>query len=297
MPEGRYAIAPSFTFRGETITLDVGPLLFTEAAAVARTGLIPLMQPLRYETLRGRCGDLPGTVSIDPVSAADRIAERIAVRQPADAAEASWWQLQRELYETEMARQRREREAADTVARRQLERCLTAGQREQLQGEHCFRLVSNTGRSWQVGASGQSGNVALLDAAGFAEAIYCAHPAGNVPDPAAWLAQLLWLTSDEAGFLAVANCEHPHDGYLPAGYSQVAASVPVTVPSNPVFRVALAGWYATSAGRGSRHPAAYHPAIGPWLRPWPRPPCYRTPLGQRVHVLPSCRCRRLPGWC
>jgi hypothetical protein len=37
---------------------------------------------------------------------------------------------------------------------------------------------------------------------------YCAHPPDYLPDPDAWLAQMLALETDEAAFLRVANV-HP----------------------------------------------------------------------------------------
>jgi hypothetical protein len=95
---------------------------------------------------------------------------------------------------------------AHETAEAALKARLSPAQAETLRSHGWFDVTSSRGRRWRIVASGQTGNVYLMDgpAGDVAGACYCAHPV-SVPHPAAWLAQMLTLILDEDQFLAVAN--------------------------------------------------------------------------------------------
>lgn len=102
------------------------------------------------------------------------------------------------------ARRHVEQEAASERARALLLTMLDAHQREQLQRDRFFEVVSLHSRRRYRIREGTHGNVRLLDAQGREVTRYCGQPT-NVPTEDAMLAQKLQIEHDEAGFLAVAN--------------------------------------------------------------------------------------------
>lgn len=135
----------------------------------------------------------------------------------------------------EMERQRREREAFEEERRQRaqvareareaaqaraftlLRHVLTEEQEKTLERHGWFMVRGSHGGVYRINARGQSGNVDLMNAEGRRQAALCAHTTG-VPDPDAWLAQMLEITHDEIGWLAVANI---HAGSLPPELGQV----------------------------------------------------------------------------
>lgn len=112
-------------------------------------------------------------------------AERQRIRERAAAAEA-------------------ERKAARDRARQLLLSMLDVRQREQLEREQFFEVITNHSRRRYRIRQGTHGNVRLVDETGREVTSYCAQPLG-VPDEDAMLAQKLMLETDEEAFLKVAN--------------------------------------------------------------------------------------------
>jgi hypothetical protein len=111
-----------------------------------------------------------------------------------------------------------ERRAAVTRARGLLHSMLSAEQRAEFDIHHRFHVNGSRGRRYCIQANGQSGNVELLDAQGKLQARLCAHPRGYLPDPDAWLAQMLEIATDEDHFLLTANVhwgKRPDDVVVP----------------------------------------------------------------------------------
>lgn len=87
--------------------------------------------------------------------------------------------------------------------------CLTSDQRATLREHGWFEVRSSKGRRWRIRDRGQSGNVDLMPETGDERlATYCAHPPEGLPDPDAYLAQMLTLITDEDAFLRVANLHY-----------------------------------------------------------------------------------------
>lgn len=95
------------------------------------------------------------------------------------------------------------RKAATAKARVLLESVLSARQKEQLQAEKFFDMVSATGKRYRI-HYGTHGNVRLLSGDGKETMRFCAQPNG-VPIEDAMAAQKLMLETDETAFLNVAN--------------------------------------------------------------------------------------------
>lgn len=85
-----------------------------------------------------------------------------------------------------------------------LESLLDDMQRAQLAQDSAFLLRSQSGKIYRL-RKGRSGNVDEIDAEGRVVAVYCAHPALDVPDGDTVVAQKLMLEADEAAFLKIAN--------------------------------------------------------------------------------------------
>lgn len=87
----------------------------------------------------------------------------------------------------------------------------------ELERDGRFHVHGSRGRRYCIRAQGQSGNVNLVDKFGVIQAKAVCSPSGlegSVPDPDAWLAQMLALQYDDDHFLRTANV---HRGRLPAG--------------------------------------------------------------------------------
>lgn len=117
---------------------------------------------------------------------------------------------------------------AEETAEKAFRNTLTPAQRRTWTQHHWFVLRSNRGHWWRIRGNGVSGNVDLLSGEkGVPLAAFCAHPAGTMPYPSIYLAQLYTLTHDEARFTKVAIC---HWGYpIPDGL-QIAAGVLALLP-------------------------------------------------------------------
>lgn len=123
-------------------------------------------------------------------------------------------QLARQEQRAIVARERIERDRLAIVrATHLLDGVLTDEQRSELLSKKRFHVMGSKGRRYCIHARGQAGNVELLDDKGKSVGRFCAHPGAYVPDPDAWLAQMLALQTDEDAFLRVANV---HEGRLPA---------------------------------------------------------------------------------
>jgi hypothetical protein len=116
----------------------------------------------------------------------------------------------REQAVREFAAAQERRAAVQVRARSLLESLLSEEQRNSLRHHGRFQVTGSRGRRYCINANGQSGNVDLLDDAGGIMGKFCAHPAGYLPDPDAWAAQLLALMTDEEAFLRVANLHWGH---------------------------------------------------------------------------------------
>lgn len=122
-----------------------------------------------------------------------------------------------------MAQQRAARQAVVTErAAAGLLAVLSPEQRQSYLANETFRVLGSAGGRYRVWP-GRAGNVYALDTQGREVAKLCAHPQlgcfdglgrrlGFLPDQDVALAQMLALTSDEPGFLAVANV---HWGRVP----------------------------------------------------------------------------------
>lgn len=98
-----------------------------------------------------------------------------------------------------------ERRIASVRARTLLESFLTDEQKTELERHGRFFVRGSRGRRYCIRANGQSGNVDLLAEDRSVVGRFCAHPRGYLPDPDAWLAQMLALQDDEDEFLRTAN--------------------------------------------------------------------------------------------
>lgn len=89
-----------------------------------------------------------------------------------------------------------------------LRRFLTPEQQRQLQDAGAFLVTTPSGVVYEL-TMGRSGNLYRLERTprnGFRRTTrYCVHPGESVPTADTLLAQKLWLETDEAGLLAVAN--------------------------------------------------------------------------------------------
>ena len=119
-----------------------------------------------------------------------------------------------ERYEAERRQRREEAQAARTRARMLLGEFLDDGQKAELERHGRFHITGSKGRRYCIRATGQQGNVDLLDDKGGVQATLCAHPRGYLPDGDAWLMQMVEIRHDEDNFLRVANV---HRGRLPVG--------------------------------------------------------------------------------
>jgi hypothetical protein len=219
-PDGRIEGGPS----GGTITIGGTPLAVTFDYWPA------LYRPLSVsEEFSVACQPMPA--SLTP----EEVAERVAQRAAEEAAAREAW----EAYRAERRRREEEYRLAAERSRQLLDRCLTAAQRASMTERNYFTLTSNRGHQWQINCYGQAGNVSLLGASGMPLAHYCAHPAGGVPDPAAWLVQMMTLATDELAFLRVAN---PYGGDHEAArciLNSALAPPKVTVPRRRMSFITL----------------------------------------------------------
>jgi hypothetical protein len=126
--------------------------------------------------------------------------QRTPEQQAADEARIT---AERERIRAAAAEAESARATARDKARALLQSMLTVQQREQLQREMFFEIVSQSQQRYRI-RQGTHGNVRLLNAAGTEVASYCGQPCG-VPDEDAMLAQKLQLEYDEPGFLRAAN--------------------------------------------------------------------------------------------
>lgn len=125
--------------------------------------------------------------------------------------------IERQRVAAEMVRVRTDQiRQAQVKARKLLDYILTADQTAELEAHGRIHIRGSRGRRYCINARGQSGNVHYLDDAGKVVGHLCAHPRGSLPDPDAWLAQLLALQDNEDAFCAVANV---HWGVKPTLFS------------------------------------------------------------------------------
>ena len=89
-------------------------------------------------------------------------------------------------------------------ARSCLESHLDEQQRLDLHRNGRFYVIGSRGRRYCIRTTGQAGNVDWVDEEGRVQGSFCCHPSG-LPDPDAWLSQMLNLMADEDHFLATAN--------------------------------------------------------------------------------------------
>lgn len=140
-------------------------------------------------------GDATSDYTLQPI-----VDERTDEQKAADEAR---WQAERERVAAAAKQAEDARKAARDKARALLVSMLNEKQREQLQREMFFEIVSQSQKRYRI-RQGTHGNVRLLDAGGKEVTRYCGQPNG-VPDEDAMLAQKLQLEYDEASFLRLAN--------------------------------------------------------------------------------------------
>jgi hypothetical protein len=130
-------------------------------------------------------------------------------------------ELERRRVAAEQRRQQeivRQQERRDALVRARvlLESILTPQQKHDLVTRGRFFVCGSRGRRYCIRTDSQSGNVDWVDDNERVLGSLCAHPGGvdgSVPDPDAWLAQMLALETDEDSFVRVANV---HRGARPA---------------------------------------------------------------------------------
>lgn len=106
-----------------------------------------------------------------------------------------------------------ERRSRANTARSRAEDLLMAHLDDQQQSdvsEHWwFEVISDLGRRWRIHTDHYAGNVDLMPDVGEERlATFCAHGSAFLPDSDHHLIQKLALETDEAAFLAVANCQY-----------------------------------------------------------------------------------------
>lgn len=120
------------------------------------------------------------------------------------------------------AAERRERNAREAAERRALRVVLARERAEDLLMAHLddqqqsdvsehwwFEVISDLGRRWRIHTDHYAGNVDLMPDVGEERlATFCAHGSAFLPDSDHHLIQKLALETDEAAFLAVANCHY-----------------------------------------------------------------------------------------
>ena len=104
----------------------------------------------------------------------------------------------------EAEQRERERQEAKGRAEELLRMFLTPEQKENLEKMSAFLVKSESDRLYRI-RRGRTGNIEELDKDGKVIARLCVHPQEMVPDADTMLAQKLWLETNEAGLLRVAN--------------------------------------------------------------------------------------------
>jgi len=204
---------PTFVLTSGTTTTGLTPYDLTAPAGLLYPRYTPTLRDATWRPSVYRY-EYDGSIPLDPAA----MAERHEARQLHDTELRAQIEAGRRARQREHDRWRETQQAARRRAVELLESWLTPGQLADFREHRRFEVVSDTGTRWRINCSGQAGNVERLDEAGEWESTWCAHPPGGLPDADAWLAQRLILQTDEAAFLAVANChdERPGEVVVPA---------------------------------------------------------------------------------
>lgn len=156
------------------------------------------------------CGNWPftsSTAGVNTTVTGGWIAWNTAYEETCEQREAR--ERQAAEYQAQADERRRVREAADARAGELLLSLLTEEQAATWREHGWFEVRGSRGGRWRIRNRGQSGNVDLMPEIGEErDASYCAHPPGSLPDPDAYVAQMLHLVTDEDGFKRTANLHY-----------------------------------------------------------------------------------------